>query len=302
MIRQTQQQMSSQLRQTPAAPSHSPLFLATQDPLRVAAHHFLAQDLNNEACALIERKKNYAQAIRILKKALQLSQWGQSGEEGMTEIQLGPFEHCSLDAVLFHNDAKHDQSPTAQSGVKQKIHRQTPTFDDQESERFLHRQPLRVNQICIQGNYYMGLNLTVMILFNLAIAHQLLAMSTPAIFLDARIEFLDKALSIYELTNKAHNSCGCSESAGLRLKMLVMNNLGEIHRMSGNPKKYQMCLEYIMRGVMFILHGHHDKLNFLIGRHVLSSKEIDGIYRNMQEDSSSEMVQVFGGQIHAGVA
>ena len=281
----TQQESRNQIH-------HPPRFLA-KDSLEVddCCPHFLAQDLNNEACALIERKNNIPQAIRILEKALELSKWNLCDEDRMETTPASMCQESRLDAVIFHEDDDDSRNNIhTQAGIKRRFRQETT--EDQEVERYIHRKLFRVNKVCIQERYYMGMTLVVMILWNLAIAHQLLAVSTPTTDVDSvqyRTMLLDRALKLYELCILAHNSCECSDGAGLRLKMLVMNNLGEIHWTAGSPTKHRMCVDYLLRGMMFMVDGGHAWLR---------PEETDGIYRNIQATPGTELQR----KVHAGAA
>jgi hypothetical protein len=260
--------------------------------------HFVAQDLNNEACSLISRVENLPQSIRILTKALELSKWGLPDEDD-TDMDIEPpcsWEHCSLDAIIFskaEDDASDDKNTRASPLPKNPF----ASAAEREEKRFVYRRPLRVSETCIQESHYMGATLTVMILFNLGIAHQLLATSIPSTWstFNTRMTSMNKALQIYELCIHAHNDCGCSEAAGLRLKLLVMNNLGEIHKLCGSPTKHRMCLEYLLRGIMFVAHGREGEVVYDF--ELLSPEEIDDIYQNIQSSSF-----LFGKNINAGAA
>mmetsp|Transcript_5735 Transcript_5735/g.14329 ORF Transcript_5735/g.14329 Transcript_5735/m.14329 type:complete len:300 (-) Transcript_5735:127-1026(-) len=289
-------------RQEPRAHQalYSPRFLAV-DPLAEdndLLQHYLAQDLNNEACALIDGDENLPQAIQILEKALQLSDRDPT-KGGRTEAQQRRQQQPS---------SSHEDATTLDAVLGEAMNRsercrreEPPTFDDREVERYVHRELLFVNEACIRERRYMGTTLTAVILFNLAIAHHLLAMSVPVIYDNdnddfgsamRRMELLDRALKLYELCVMVHNhrECRCSDGASLRLKMLVTNNLGEIHATTGSLTRTGMCHEYLLRGLMFMVDG---------GREWLNPEEIDGMYRNMQSTPSRSELQR---NVHAATA
>lgn len=261
--------------------------------------HFLAQDLNNEACSLLVKGENFPQAIQLLSKALELSKWNlREHDDQMSIEQPCSCEHCSLDACLVHQieaDAPHrNKNSFAAStgrcgtGLPHLRHsKQTDPAGNNEDEKYIYRRPLTVSDTCIHESHFMGTTLTVMILFNLALAHQLLANSIPSTFetIKTKINTLDKSLKLYELCIHAHNDCVCTDTGSLRLKLLVMNNLSEIHRLAGEPAKHRMCLDYLLRALMFAAHGRDGGLDF--DYEVLEPAEIDGIYRNMQSSSAA---------------
>lgn len=251
--------------------------------------HFVAQDLNNEACSLISMGESIPQAIRKLSKAMELS------NEDDTDMEMAIWEHCSLDASIFwkaEDDGFYGKNTRASRLPKNPI-----ASVEHEGKGFVYRRPLRVCETCIQERHYIGATLTVMILFNLGMAHQLLATSIPPTWpaFDKRMENMNKSLNLYELCIHAHNNCGCSDAAGLRLKMLVTNNLSQIHKLCGSPKRHRMCLEYLLRGMMFVAHGRDGGVAY--DYELLSPEEKDGIYQNIQSTSF-----LYGKQIHAGAA
>jgi hypothetical protein len=261
--------------------------------------HFLAQDLNNEASSLLVKGENLPQAIRLLSKALELSKWNLRQHDEQTSIEQScSCEHCSLDACLVHQieaDAPHRNknsfaASTGRCGAGLPYLRnskQTNPACNNEDEKYVYRRPLTVSDTCIRESHFMGTTLTVMILFNLALAHQLLATSIPSTFdtFKTKINTLNKSLKLYELCIHAHNDCECTDTSSLRLKLLVINNLSEIHRLAGEPTKHRMCVDYLLRAMMFVAHGCGGKLDF--DYEVLEPEEIDGIYRNMQSSSVS---------------
>ena len=266
--------------------------------------HFLAQDLNNEAATVIARGEDITRAIHLLIRALELSRW--SPESDSEAQALCSCESCSLDASLFHGDGDEDYNNEYNDCEKPRNKRQRTrsqpenqkfesTFD--EKTGFVYRRPLRVSQTSICEHHYIGSTLTVMVLFNLAMAHQILGMSIPSEWetFEEKMENMDKALKLYELCVHSCLDCNCSDAAGLRLKLLVMNNLSQIHKVSGYPKKYRMCLEYLMRALMFVSHGREGGWSY--DYEILTPGEIDAIYCNMQ--SSSVLI---GKEVHAAAA
>ncbi len=264
--------------------------------------HFLAQDLNNEAATLISRGEDIDHAIHLLVRALELSRWSpESNSDAQAPCSC---ESCSLDASLFHgdkdynndyNDCEKPRNKRQRTRSQSERRKFESTLDQKKG--FVYRRPLRVSQTSIVDHHYMGSTITVMVLFNLALAHQILGMSIPSEWetFEEKMENMDKALKLYELCVHACPDCNCSDAAGLRLKLLVMNNLSQIHKVSGYPKKYRMCLEYLMRALMFVSHGREGGWDY--DYEILTPGEIDAIYRNMQ--SSSVLI---GKGVHAASA
>jgi len=272
--------------------------------------HFLAQDLNNEASALLCKERDIPRAIKLLVRALELSRWSPPDEDDSSSDDAPcACEHCSLDSCLFLEEGDDLNSDYQfynfdgmhayhRAGKRTRLQRdQQRKNQPDEKDGFVYRRPLRVSSTCMLENHYMGSTLTVMILFNLALAHQLLGMSIPSNWpqFEDRLQSMDKALKLYELCTHACPACNGSDAAGLRLKLLVMNNISQIHKLMGFPKKHRRCLEYLLRALMFISHGReggwdHDFL-------VLTPLEMESIYRNIQSSSV-----LLGKEVHAAAA
>ena len=270
--------------------------------------HCVAQYLNNEASSLIVEGKNIPRAIHILVRALELSRWSPKDENDTSTGVPCSCYHCSLDAYLFHGDEDFSKdynfdnydincSNNERRRTRSQRDLQHNQVDLDDEKGFVYRRPLRTSRASVFKNLYLGSTLTVMILFNLALAHQLLGMQIQPVWasFEERMKDMDKALKLYELCIHASSGCNCSDLAALRLKLLVMNNLSQIHKASGYEKKYKKCLEYLLRALMFIKHGHVGGLDR--ENEILTRREIDFIYRNMQSSSV-----LLGNEVQAAAA
>ena len=166
-------------------------------------------------------------------------------------------------------------------------HQQSHVVEKSEHYGFVYRRPLLVNQHSIDMGHYMGVTLSLIIMFNTALAHHLKAIHTPAYDIKNRFAALQQALQLYELAYQLHadyiekhpfcnndnNSNYDQNLVNLRLTMLVMNNLSEIHRIAGNSTKHELCLQHLLSSMMYM--SHHCNVV------VLSPKEIDGFYHNV---------------------
>jgi len=142
----------------------------------------------------------------------------------------------------------------------------------------------------------MGISLSLIILYNLALAHHLKAIS---IISQSECDVLsspsDKnkkqglkiALQLYKLayqllldhvqlatsrTGTHPEEYDYQNSGSLRFTMIISNNLGEIHRVTGNATKHKLCLHHLLSTIMFMVDCK------LI---VLDSSEMDGFYHNV---------------------
>lgn len=273
--------------------------------------HLLAQKLNNRASFFIATC-NYEEGIVLLTKALQLIERNISVNK---EKQSCSCKFCRLEACLImEHDMEHDSFSIHTSfddddcdgmefdndGCGHLIHRQaqdqapkdTPTTFEKDYG-FVYHRPLLVNKHCIEEGHIMGMTLSLIIVFNLALAHHLKAISTidtkpntgcsPS---NKNLQVLHQALQLYELAYQLHTdyvqqplpSSGAlsdehNRSIGsLRLTMIISNNLGQIHRVAGNSTKHKMCLHHLLSAIMYMV-----DCKFV----VLDSTEMYGFYHNV---------------------
>jgi hypothetical protein len=145
---------------------------------------------------------------------------------------------------------------------------------------YTHRRPIRVTPRSLLEGHNMGATLSLIITFNIALAHHLGALSedTPN-----RRGRLRKILHLYELAYKwqtelerSNSSCDdprtnvvghpchhhhhhraapeSSAVASLRFNMIVCNNLGQVHRLvDDRSRSYLRCLEHLLSTVMFVV-------------------------------------------------
>ena len=192
-----------------------------------------------------------------------------------------------------------------------------------ENTGFVYRRPLLVNQQCIEDRHFMGMTLSLIILFNLALAHHLLAISELAKKQDNETgtnasppntsnRLLQQALRLYEfayelfqdyhneppflppqqpLSSRDSNDINDDNYEGnsteyhhhraaaehVTLTMIVTNNVGEIHRVAGNPLKHKRSLHHLLSLMMFVLVDKSSSSDLV----VLDSKEMDGFYHNL---------------------
>ena len=173
----------------------------------------LSQKLNNRAAHCITITKNYEEAIKLLTKALKLTETNEEHKNddyatgGNYTKPRCNCKDCSLESCLImeqdefmsllrmdqqqqqqQNQATQtqqelqDQQEKHQDGYpSKKIKKDTFDFDDgnNDDEGFVYGRPLLVNKICIDEMHNMGITLSLIILFNLALAHHLKAISIP---------------------------------------------------------------------------------------------------------------------------
>ena len=262
----------------------------------------LAQKLNNRAAFLI-KSHSYGKSIAVLVRALKLAQRYHS--DSVSEEQNG-FELYSLESSLGmaedeYSSLMNKEKEDLDDDVRQKSDCEQSPFRYEQCERgccagYIYQRP-----ILIPGNYivdcrYIGLPLPLIIMFNLALAHQLRAISMTAFHCEndgSSLSFdrnteLEKALHLYQLAYQLHlnylqqqpNSIvetslkdDSRRSMGsFRFTMVLSNNIGEIHRFVGDSAKHKMCLEHLLSTVMCAVNREEIDLD---------SSVMDGYYHNL---------------------
>merc|ERR1740130_1632212 len=182
--------------------------------------------------------------------------------------------------------------------------------NNNNDDGFVYRRLLLVNNRSIEEDHFMGATLSLIIIFNLALAHHLmiidiannesLASSTTIGYCSTnnqKLNALQRALKLYELAYQLHikyieHLSQCTTltttddddddngnhtkriSITLHLTMIFSNNLGQIHRVAGNTKKHIMCLQHLLNNIMYM--GQQSQ-----HVNVLDSKEFDGFFHNI---------------------
>jgi len=202
-----------------------------------------------------------------------------------------PYSTSSFPQTESYNPFK-----TSRSGNEQQAE---DTHDDEDDGFVFHR--LLLNDRSIDEKHYMGSTLPLIILFNLALTHHLVGIdnrNNDNFSLAERFKSLEDALKLYELAYQLHIGIieqqklqankmmdGTDDVVSLRLTMIVSNNLGQIHRVVGNSKKYKMCLQHLLSTIMYIGQQRqlfHNSSSSINNNHtVLNSTEFDRFLRNI---------------------
>lgn len=106
---------------------------------------------------------------------------------------------------------------------------------------YVYREPLMVSLTCIQEEHDMGVTLSLVVLFNLALAYQL-------------VDCLEKAQKLYELCYQLQVEQDPQSS--LWFTMCLANNLSEIHRRQGNHERMNLCLQHLLSTTMYMVDCH----------------------------------------------
>jgi tetratricopeptide (TPR) repeat protein len=208
----------------------------------------LAMRLNNRGAQHIDAGR-YESGIATLVKALKLS------ERVAITAEACSCQHCDLDSCMMLKT-----SPPPHPLSKEE------TFCQQQPESvYIYEQPIRVSQKSMEEEHCPGVILSLIIIFNLALAHHLSAMQN-----NTCRKLLQKALHLYELAYQLQREE--DDYGSLSFTMIVANNLGQIHRAVNNEYKHQQCLEHLLSTMMY-----------LVDSRIKENMEFDGFLRNASQ-------------------
>jgi len=294
-------------------------------PQKSYPSHLLAQNLNNNASVLF-RECMYDDAIEMLSEALK--KIAKRDILMTSEIQnmirkRCSCEHCSFQ--LFLEKKERNEESIDDYDYDQQIHHiHTRSLDKRnksqnkdpldtnvnyESDKndnntrsnngFVYRQPFLVHKNCIENMHFMGKTLSVIIIFNLALAHHLKAIDGITSSRDINNDdtnkgLLQKGLKLYELTYqilKTHNDGNddyddASTIGPIRLMMIISNNVGEIHRVVGDSEKHKMSLQHLLSAIMLLVDYNISRSDSILNYDtdvltLLHSNEMAGFYHNV---------------------
>merc|ERR1711924_453046 len=100
--------------------------------------------------------------------------------------------------------------------------------------------------------------------------------------------YFDKAVQLYELAYQSHldfaqqqqreqqqqHGSVVDDCSSLRLAIIISNNLGQIHRITGDANKHEQCLHHLLAAIVYVVECR------LVGS-VLNQTEFDGLYKNV---------------------
>ena len=141
--------------------------------------------------------------------------------------QEPPSSGIDLEEFMLSSNTCQMSIPTRGGGSEQ----------DQEDNPFFYRQPIEIPKSLIGGlllssstNHGDTILLSSVVLFNLALAHHLLAETSNSY----QKMFLQKALRLYELSFRMQEQLERVHSNNFHFALAVMNNIGLIHKQMKN--------------------------------------------------------------------
>jgi len=256
-------------------------------PEEVYSSDLLTKKLNNWAAFHITQRQ-YDEALNLLTKALKLKKETIPDIPGTEKYPSNCNSCCTFEYCL----AIDSQSCSSQHDYCCKQHQEQHAQDKhprpaiehannlEDEDGYVCRQPLYVPDICIEECHSMGITLSLILIYNLALVHHLKALSMPAGNTARRSKILAKALHLYGLAYQLEldwivpDDDDRIQGIGLlRFTMMLSNNIGEVHRLSGCVSEHKRCLEHLLTVIMYMVDSDN--------RCILNSNELDGLYRNV---------------------
>jgi tetratricopeptide (TPR) repeat protein len=200
----------------------------------------IAIQQNNSAVSLIAAG-DYDAAISALSSALEAYKnlMGEVHDEYHQPVKT------SLDQCMT-------QSPATQA----------KTTNEDENDQYMYRRAIHI-PLAIESNYQASIMVSVMIIFNLALAHQLSAVGS-----DKKQSKLCKAIKLYELSFNLQRNENFDNN--VVFTMATMNNMGLIYHTLNDGETANKCFEHLLSTLMFLIDcGEGDVC------------ELDGFLRNV---------------------
>jgi tetratricopeptide (TPR) repeat protein len=127
------------------------------------------------------------------------------------------------------------QSPAAQA----------KTSNEDENDHYMYRQAIQI-PLTIESNYQASTMVSVMIIFNLALAHQLSAVGS-----DKKQSKLRKAAKLYELSFNLQRDENFENN--VVFTMATVNNMGLIYHKLNDGETANKCFEHLLSTLMFLI-------------------------------------------------
>jgi hypothetical protein len=188
----------------------------------------------------------------------------QQNNDAVAMIESGNYHHAvtALSGALKDNrlllNQVNDQQQEIKTSMDQCMAQSRPTSDHSldQNGRFLYRHAIRV-PVNVEFHYRAAVMIGSMIIFNLALAHQLSA----AVSDKNRESTLCRAAKFYELAlNMQIEECFDSN---ILFTLATVNNLGLIHHQLDDTETASKCFEHLLSTLMFLVdcgEGHTSDL------------------------------------------
>eukprot|EP00934_Nitzschia_sp_Nitz4_P002543 Nitzschia sp. Nitz4//scaffold100_size80364//35197//35994//NITZ4_005343-RA/size80364-processed-gene-0.53-mRNA-1//-1//CDS//3329532091//2533//frame0 len=215
-----------------------------------------AKFLNNRASTRIQ-SGDYDAAINDLVGALNMA----SAEISHTQAPC-PCENCSLDHCMAYSQHVLASRPGMQSN--------TDSYMQKNGGGYLYRRPIFLPSNAMSDAHEMGFVLPMILTFNLALSHHLKCLQDDAL----KGHSLERVLRLYELLFRWQIEVEAVQVDSVAFTLVISNNLGEIHRVLSNQEKHQLCLEHLLKTVMYMVDCHE---------HERSGLDMEGFLENTSQ-------------------
>lgn len=242
--------------------------------------------LNNEAIEKIKHGDyldavgNLTSALQIVKDLMGVVNWEDENEEMQVEsssnkdiIFCAPQE--SFDCRPSNDESCHEIAYEHEESVHQALHKDTNNpltgygrrrkiMDlTGPSQTFIYTTPLEIWSCALMGrelNPELLSELSVVLMFNLALSHHLRAISSVGSnskSCESSNQIFKQAVSLYELAYEVQ----MQEDVELSVEctMAIVNNLGHIHRRLGNQEKSTKCFSHLLSTLLFVHSSTRDE-------------------------------------------
>ena len=114
--------------------------------------------------------------------------------------------------------------------------------------QYVYKNPLEIEKSADLSSYEAKVELSIAIMFNLALSHHLNALS--AFTKEQHDMWLHHALSLYELAYTIQMQEDSEVS--VECTMATINNLGQVHYALGNTEKASRCFNHLLSTIVFV--------------------------------------------------
>jgi tetratricopeptide (TPR) repeat protein len=196
--------------------------------------------LNSQALALIDAG-NFDAAIPTLSRALKASK--QTLNCADYEVECAPLK-ISLDQCMLDPRQPRIVVDELSNGGER----------DRQGGRHMYRRAIRIPEASIEtSTYESSIMISVIIMFNLALTHHLMATSeTTNNSSSNKNELLRKAIRLYELAYSLQQTEGFLENASL-FTMATINNMGLIHQSLGESAVAGKYFQHLLSILVFLV-------------------------------------------------
>jgi hypothetical protein len=121
--------------------------------------------------------------------------------------------------------------------------------NEEESDPYMYRQAIHIPlTILLESNFQASIMVSVMIIFNIALAHQLSAVGSD----DQQLK-LRTAAKLYELGFSLERDENFENNSSILFTLATVNNLGLIHHKLNDGETANKCFEYLLSTMMFLI-------------------------------------------------